>query len=144
MENNSIVPTNQNQEMSLIQGNNRTYCSVKAETNEEKKKLYNALESCDILINDIVGQKIKVKDVYIQEFPRTNKDTGEPMTNGHRVILFDEAGKTYVTASNYFFISLIKVLNAFGDPQTWDAPLEIEITKRPTKGGNNCLSLKLV
>lgn len=138
------MENNENTTLTIANTANRTYCSVKAETMADKKKLYNALESCDVIINDIVGQKIKVKDVYIQEFPRTNKETGEPMSNGHRVILFDEDGKTYVTASNYFFVSLVKVLNTFGDPNTWDKPLEIEITKRPTKGGNNCLSLKLV
>lgn len=138
------MENNENKTLTIANNSNRTYCSVKAETMADKKKLYNALESCDVIINDIVGQKIKVKDIYIQEFPRVNKETGEPMSNGHRVILFDETGKTYVTASNYFFVSLVKVLNAFGDPNTWDKPLEIEITKRPTKGGNNCLSLKLV
>ena len=138
------METDDNKTLAIANTNNRTYCSVKAETMDDKKKLYNALESCDVIINDIVGQKIKVKDVYIQEFPRVNKESGEPMSNGHRVILFDEAGKTYVTASNYFFVSLMRVLNAFGDPNTWSEPLEIEITKRPTKGGNNCLSLKLV
>lgn len=138
------MENNDNKTLTIANNSNRTYCSVKAETMADKKKLYNALESCDVIINDIVGQKIKIKDIYIQEFPRVNKETGEPMSNGHRVILFDDAGKTYVTASNYFFVSLVKVLNTFGDPNTWDKPLEIEVTKRPTKGGNNCLSLKLV
>lgn len=142
MENNTAITTTTTP-TDMIQGSGKTYCSVKAETMEEKKKLYNALESCDIVLNDIVGQTIKVKDVYIQEFPRTNKETGEPMSNGHRVILFDEEGKSYVTASNYFFVSLAKLLNAFGEPNTWKEPLAIEITKRATKGGNQCLSLKL-
>lgn len=132
-----------NQPMSIIQDTN-TYCSIHPETIEDKKKLYNALENCDVVLNDIVGQKIKVKDVYIQEYPRTDKTTGEAISNGHRVILFDEEGKSYVTASNYFFISLCKVLNAFGEPYSWKEPVEIEITKRPTKNGNQCLSLKLV
>lgn len=129
--------------LEVIQGNTGTYCSVKPETMEEKKALYNALESCDVVLNDIVGQTIKVKDVYIQEYPRTDKDTGEPISNGHRVILFDDEGKSYVTASNYFFISLVKFINAFGEPSTWKEPIPIEITKRPTKNGNQCLSFKL-
>lgn len=132
-----------NTALTISNNKSSVYCSVKAETMEEKKALYNALESCDVKLNDIVGQKVKVKDIYIQEYPRVNKETGEPMTNGHRVILFDDEGKTYVTASNYFFVSLAKVINAFGDPKTWKEPLEIEITKRTTKGGNSCLSLKL-
>ena len=142
METTAIATQDNN--INLVQDNNKTYCSVHPKTVEEKKALYNALESCDVVLNDIVGQKIKVKDIYIQEFPRTDKETGEPISNGHRTILFDEDGKSYVTASNYFFISLVKIMNAFGDPTTWDEAVEIEITKRPTKGGNNCLSFKLV
>lgn len=127
-----------------IINNNGVYCSIVAKTNAEKKALYNASESCDELLNNVVGQKIKVKDVLIQEFPRKDKETGEPISNGHRTILFDAEGKTYVTASNYFYVSLIKMMATFGDPTTWEEPVEIEITKRPTKGGNNCLSFKLV
>lgn len=142
MENTALTTTENN--INLVKENNKTYCSIHPKSMEERKALYNALESCDVVLNDIVGKKIKVKDVYIQEFPRTDKETGEPISNGHRTILFDDEGKSYVTASNYFFISLVKMMNAFGEPSTWEAPVEIEITKRPTKGGNSCLSFKLV
>lgn len=134
----------QNNDLAIMQTNNNVYCSVKPTTLEDKKKLYNAIENCDVVLNDIEGTTIEVKDVFIQEYPRKDKDTGEPISNGHRTILFDTQGKTYVTASNYFFVSIAKILNSFGTPDTWEQPLKITITKRMLKTGTKCLSLKLV
>lgn len=145
MENNQLIKTEENQENSvLVNPNNRVYCSFKPKSTEERKKLFNSLESCDIILNDIVGQKITVKDVYIQEYPRTDKETGEKMSNGHRTIIFDDKGKTYVTASNYFFVTMAKLFNSVGTPDTWNEPMEIEITKRETKSGGKALGFKLV
>ena len=145
MENNQLIKTEENQENSvLVNPNNRVYCSFKPKSTEERKKLFNSLESCDIILNDIVGQKITVKDVYIQEYPRTDKETGEKMSNGHRTIIFDDKGKTYVTISNYFFVTMAKLFNSVGTPDTWNEPMEIEITKRETKSGGKALGFKLV
>ena len=44
-----------NNELMLNDNKQKIYSSVKADTVEEKKKIYNALESCDVLLNDIVG-----------------------------------------------------------------------------------------
>ena len=145
MENNQIIKTEENQENSLlVNPNNRVYCSFKPKSTEERKKLFNSLESCDIILNDIVGQKITVKDVYIQEYSRTDKETGEKMSNGHRTIIFDDKGKTYVTISNYFFVTMAKLFNSVGTPDTWNEPMVIEITKRETKSGGKALGFKLV
>lgn len=133
-----------NENTSLISSTvNKSYCSFKAKTTEEKKKLFNALENCDVKLNDVVGQTIKIKNVYIQEYGRVDKNTGEPISNGHRTIIFDEAGKTYVTASNYFFVSMAKMLQALGTPEEWDEAVEIEIVKRSVGDGKQCLSFKL-
>lgn len=142
MENNQVVKS-ENSPAIVADTVNKSYCSFKPKTLEEKKHLFNALENCDVKLNDIVGQSIKVKNLYIQEYSRTDKNTGEPISNGHRTILFDEAGKTYVTASNYFFVSIAKLLDAIGTPDTWEEPLEIEIVKRAVGDGKQCLSFKL-
>lgn len=145
MEDNQLIKAEENNEKSILAtGNNSTYCSFKPKTIEDRKKLFNSLENCDVVLNDIVGTKIMLKDAFIQSYPRTDKDTGEKMSDGHRTILFDDKGKTYVTASNYFFVSLAKLFNAIGTPDVWEAPLEIEITKRDLKNGNKALSFKLV
>lgn len=142
---NDLIKANDNQPEIVKQTVNQTYCSFTPKSMKERKELFNALENCDVKLNDIVGQKVKVKNLFIQEYPRTDKVTGEPISNGHRTIIFDETGKTYVTASNYFFVSISKLINAIGTPDTWEEPIEIEIVKRAVgSSSNQCLSFKLV
>lgn len=144
MEDNQLIKAENNEKSILSTGSSSTYCSFKPKSIEDRKKLFNSLENCDVILNDIVGQKIVVKDAFVQSYPRTDKETGEKMSDGHRTILFDDKGKTYVTASNYFFVSLAKLFNTIGTPDVWESPLEIEIIKRDLKNGNKSLSFKLV
>ena len=137
----------ENKSTEIVQSNiinsNSTYCSFKPKTDEERKALFNASEKCDVLLNDIVGQEVEVKNVMINEYPRKNKETGEGMTKGHRTILFDSKGKTYVTASNYFFIAIGKLIATFGEPNTWENPIKIKIVKKDVKNGK-ALGFELV
>lgn len=133
--NSAIVKANAN--------SNNVYCSIVPKTNEEKVQLFNALESCDVKINDEVGAVIKIKNVYIQEYEKIDTNTGEPR-KAHRTILFDEDGKTHVTASNYFYIAIMKIISIWGEPNTWTEPITVKITKKPVKNGMQALSLQIV
>lgn len=121
----------------------KAFCSVKAETRAEKIKLFNALKECDFKLNDVVGQKINIKDVFYQEYEKEDKDTGEVRT-GHRTIIFGDDGKTYVTASNYLYNTLRQIISVFGTPAEWGEPLTVEVVKQSMKDGKSSLSLKLV
>ena len=58
----------ESKELTLFSGvKQNIYCSKKVETDEEKKELFNALESCDALLNDCVGQEIEIQDIYVEE-----------------------------------------------------------------------------
>lgn len=142
MESKEIVK--QESGLSIVNNANATYSSFKPKTTEERKKLFNALEKCDVVINDIVGQTIEVKDIIVSEYPRKDKETGEEMSKGHRTILFDKENKSYVTASNYFFIAIAKLLTTFGEPDTWPEPMTIKIVKKAVKNGNQALGFELV
>lgn len=125
--------------------NLKTYCSFKPSTMEEKKKLYNTLNKCDVVLNDVEGSEINLKDVFISEYIRKDKTTGEQLKGlGHRIVLFDTDGKSYITLSNYFFNSLLKLFATFGYPETWTEPLQIKIIKIKTKNGGQALSFDLV
>lgn len=126
-------------------GGNQSYCSFIPKTQEDKKKLFNTTNKCDVVINDIVGKEIIVKDVFISEYTRKDKETGAELeTKGHRVVLFDTEGKSYITLSNYFFNSLIKLFGAFGTPDKWTEPITIKITKSQTKNGGEALGFELL
>lgn len=136
MENNELAIANP-------AATNKSYCSIKAETRADKIKLFNSLKECDFKLNDVVGTIIAVKDVFFQEYKKEDKETGE-IRLSHRTILFAENGKTYVTASNYLYNTLIQILSVFGTPNTWSEPLKVEVAKQTLKDGKSSLTLKLV
>ena len=121
----------------------KVYCSKVAETESEKKELFNALESCDVLLNDCVGEEIAVKDVYVEEKNVIDDETGEVKTK-FRTILFDEDGKTYATGSYGIYNVLKKIFTIYGLPTSWDKPLKVKVAKRPIKDGKQSLTLTLM
>lgn len=119
------------------------YCSKVVETETEKKELFNALESCDVLLNDCVGEEIAIKDVYVEEKKVVDDETGEVKTK-FRTILFDEDGKTYATGSYGIYNVLKKIFTIYGLPTSWDKPLKVKVAKRPIKDGKQSLTLTLM
>ena len=130
-------------ELTLFNGNGgRTYCSKIAESEEEKKDLFNALETCDALLNDCVGQEIDIKDVYCEEREITDEETGE-IKKKYRTILFDMNGQTYATGSYGIFNIMRKLMAIYGMP-TWKNGLKVKVAKRPIGNGKSTLTLTLV
>lgn len=125
----------------FAQNNVQCYTSIKADTQEEKIKLLNALENCDFLLNDVAPTEIVVKDVYIQPYEKKTEE-GE-VKQKYRTILFDSEGKSYVTTSSYFYFTLSKICSVLGTPDTWAKPLTFEIFKKALKNGNKALSIKV-
>ena len=69
------VENEEKRELTIFDSENKkVYCSKVIETEEEKKEMFNALESCDILLNDCVNNEIELKDIYIEE--RNVNNTG--------------------------------------------------------------------
>ena len=129
-------------ELALFNGNgNRTYCSKMVEKEEDKKELFNALETCDALLNDCVGQEINIKDVYCEEREVTT-DEGE-IKKKYRTILFDMNGQTYATGSYGIFNIMKKLFTIYGTP-TWENGVKVKVAKRPIGNGKSTLTLTLV
>ena len=126
-----------------INNNARTFSTIKAESKEDKKKLYNALQNCDVMIKDIPGQEITFDGVYVNEYQKTElKEDGTPRI-GHKTILFGTDGKTYITTSNYFFNSISQILVANGGVSK-DDPITIKIVKKATKGQGEAIAAEWV
>lgn len=134
---------NNKNELTLFNGNvGAIYCSKVANTDEEKKDLFNALESCDALLNDCVGQEINLKDVYCEEKEVLDEETGETRKK-YRTILFDVSGQTYATGSYGIFNIMKKIFAIYGMP-TWENGIKVKVTKRPIGNGKTSLTLTLV
>ena len=69
---------NEKNELTLFSGvKQNIYCSKAVESEEDKKELFNALETCDALLNDCVGQEIEIQDMYIEEKQVLDEETRE-------------------------------------------------------------------
>lgn len=123
------------------------YTTVDLNTEEARVDLFNATESADVLLNDIVGQQIVIKDIYIEKNPikEVDDETGEVTFNGvkYRTILFDDKGQTYATASYGVYNSIRKMLDLLG-VSLISKGIKVEVIKVPTQDGKQKLSLKLV
>ena len=135
---------NEKNEITLFTGvKNKIYCSIVAESEESKKQLFNALETCDALLNDCVGQEIAIKDIYVEEREITDEETGEVRPK-YRTILFDENGQTYATGSYGIFNIVKKIVSIYGLPTTWENPIKVKVSKRPIGNGKQSLTLTLI
>lgn len=144
MENQNVNVNENKGELTLISGiKQNVYCSKVAETEKEKKELFNALESCDALLNDCVGQEIKIKDIYVEEKQVIDDETREVKTK-YRTILFDENGQTYATGSYGIYNVLKKIVQIYGLPEIWEKPLKVKVAKRPIGNGKQSLTLTLM
>ena len=133
---------NEEKNLTIFNGaNNNVYCSLHVETTEEKKKLFNTLESCDLLLNDCVGQVIAIKDVYVEE--KQVQDEEGNLKTKFRTILFDEVGQTYATGSYGIYNILRKIFAIYGTPDTWSEPLKVEVSKKNIGNGKSSLTLIL-
>lgn len=119
------------------------YCSKVATTEKEKKELFNALESCDALLNDCVGQEIEIEDIYVEEKEVLDEETGE-LKKKYRSILFDKSGQTYATGSYGIYNVLKKIVSIYGFPDMWEKPLKVKVSKRPIKDNKQSLTLILL
>ena len=126
----------------LKNGEINTFSSIKAESADGKKNLFNALENCDKLLNENIGAEIAIKDLYIEKYTKTDKTSGESKTK-YRTIIFAEDGTTYVTTSFGIVSVLEKLVDVFGEP-TWEEAVKVKVSERPLGNGKNLLTFVLV
>ena len=129
-------------ELTLFNENvGKIFCSKEVKKDEEKKELFNALETCNALLNDCVGQEINIKDVYCEERDIVNEEG--VVVKKYRTILFDVNGQTYATGSYGIFNIIRKLMTIYGVP-TWEKGIKVKVAKRPLGNGKSTLTLTLV
>lgn len=116
------------------------FCSMSAETQEEKAKLYNAMNNPEKRIGDCINMTINAKDLYIEVVNCTNEETGE-ITACPRIVIIDDEGVGYQAVSVGIFSALKKVVQVFGAP-TWETPVKLKV-QQITKGARKMLTLNV-
>lgn len=118
------------------------FCSFHAETEEEKKVLYNAMNNPDKRIEEVINIPINIRDVYAEQLEFIDEKTGEVMP-GVRIVLIDTDGVSYGCASKGIYSALCKLFKVFGKP-TWENGITvIPITQQSRRENRKIYTLKL-
>lgn len=117
------------------------FCSMIADSDEAKAKLYNAMNNPDKRLSDMINMQINAKDLYIEVVNCTNTETGE-VTACPRIVIIDEKGRSYQAVSIGIYSALKKVIQVYGAP-TWEKAIKLEV-KQITKGERKMLTLNVV
>lgn len=117
------------------------FCSMVADSDEAKAKLFNAMNNPDFRIADKINMVIPAKDLYIEVVNCTNTETGE-VTACPRIVIIDDKGKSYQAVSIGIYSALKKVIQVYGAP-SWEKPIKLEV-KQITKGERKMLTLNVV
>lgn len=118
---------------------NRIFCSITANTDEEKVRLYNVMNAPENRVSDMINMEIKVSDVIVETVIVTNKNGDEEAAP--RVILVSPDGFAYQCVSNGIYSALRKVFKIFGPPH-WENPKTF-IVRQIKKGENSVLTLEM-
>lgn len=145
-ENTTLIPStiNDDDERMIVDLTHRStsYCSLVANTEDEKLTLYNAMNNPDFRLADMINEIINVKDVFVEVVHCTNRESGE-VTSCPRIVLIDEAGAGYQCVSIGVFSALKKLFAVFGEPSEWTSTIPIKV-KQLTKGERKMLTLEVV
>lgn len=111
------------------------YCSMTAESREEKAFLYNTTQNADKKISDFINQKIQFINVFMEQVEIEDDETGETR-KGVRTILITPEGEGIAATSNGIARSLYSLFQVFGTPDTWEGEImEVIVRQVETKKG---------
>lgn len=130
----------------------QTYSSFSPDSQEGKIKLYNAINSPDHRLGDVINQRIMMRDVVISYVKLAGERTDEKGNelpammqtedkDAFRVVIIDETGASYNATSQGIYNSMCTLRNVFGDLH-FDQPLPILVRQIKTKNGNT-LSIQI-
>lgn len=122
-----------NELVRLANNENPVITSVMAETFDDKKRFYNAVNNPTGDINDIVNQAVTITDYHMRYEQKINDD-GEPYDALATVVILDD-GRSYKTSYKSFAKSLVNLMSVFGTPDVWDNHRITVVVKTVKYGG---------
>lgn len=117
----------------LSQPESNAFCSIKEDSLEAKKLVYNASNNPTHKIDDYINKEIALKDVFVEIIELANENTGE-LEQAPRIVLIGDKGESYQCVSNGIFGSLKKLMAIFGEP-TWEDPIHVVVKQVKVKRG---------
>ena len=119
-----------------------SYCSMVAESRQEKAVLYNAVQNPDSKISDHINKKIQFVNVKMEQVEMTDEETGDTR-KAIRTILITPEGKGILCTSNGIARSLYDMFTIFGTPDTWDGEVMECIVRQVETGKGRTFKLEV-
>ena len=152
---NALQVTNESTIMNFSDFRNSNSTDVSTFSNiKDSKKLFNLETKVDHILNECVGEKLRIKEVLIKKFvkplkePVVDEETGEILKDTETkisCILIDDNDESYATGSKTFAFNMIKLLGDYEGEQLLNSGIEIEVIKVPVPNSpNKALSFKLI
>lgn len=143
-----MLPTETNilkNEVEVLKEKTGQFTTLDLNNEDNKIKLYNSLQSCDVKLIDIKNQVIEVSDIYIKrtnvqdkdenDNPIINEVTGEVKTKGHFLsILYGSDGTSYVSSAYGIYNSLVTITSIFGMPSN-EKPIKLKVAGKQMRNG---------
>lgn len=116
-----------------ICGGGRGFCSMVAVDTKSKKTLFNATSN-PTKISSMIGKTLDLFHFYVEVIQVVSEQTGE-IVNVPRVVLIDSKGNGYQGVSVGLYNAVKRIVSMFGMPETWEAPLTVEVQQIELKNG---------
>ena len=118
----------------------KPFVSFKVETPEDQIKLYNAMNSPQYRVADMINKPINMVDAVLVKCQLVREETGE-VYDAIRAIIIDADGNTYAATSTGIVSSLRNMYNVFHTLH-FESPVKVTVQQVTVKRGNT-LTLKL-
>ena len=113
------------------------YCSIKSDGDmASKAKIFNAINSPEEKIAEHINKPIMLKDIVAHPIRLIDEKTGEVL-DAMRMVLVDENGTGYEAVSSGIVNAVSRILQIFGQPETWETPIKIVPIQKKTRNGDN-------
>lgn len=117
----------------------QVYCSFEPTTIEEKKMLFNAVNSTPEYLKDHVNEVIVINHIYAEQVNIVDENSGENIMIP-RIVIIDNNGIGYGCASFGIFNSIKKLIGIMGAP-TPNNPYNVKIKQVNIRNKANYSSL---
>lgn len=118
-------------------GASQMYCSIRDDgTMQSKARIFNSINSPDKRISDCIGETISLANIVAHPIQLVDENSGE-LIETMRMVLVDDQGTSYEAVSTGIVNAVSRILQIFGQPDTWTAPIKVKPVQKGTRNGNN-------
>lgn len=118
-----------------IAGGGKGYCTMVAEDNKAKARLFNACSN-PAKLSDNINIPIDMIHFYVEIIQCVSENSGE-LVNVPRVVIIDKTGKGYQAVSVGIYNAIKRIVSMYGNPTTWAEPLTIICQNVDLGGGRH-------